>query len=303
MKHTARITFVLIALFLISQIVGLAVTYRFIDSAATKDEGKAVFKPLPYSMERPPLEEKTSFLFIIGAIILGTIVVLLLIRFKKKAIWKVWYLLALVVTLAIALTAFTGSTLALILSIIIAAWKVFRPNVWVHNLTEVFTYGGLAAIFVPLLNVWAAAALLILISVYDIIAVNKLKHMVTLAKYQTKEKLFAGLMINYTAQGKSQSRKDRRKGEETTNRTAILGGGDIGFPLLFSGTVLKSVIAFGNPAGAFLITSIISITATIALSFLLVNGQKGKFYPAMPTLTAGCFLGYSLVWLIGILNS
>ena len=48
-------------------------------------------------------------------------------------------------------------------------------------------------IFVPVVNVVSMIVILFLISVYDFIAVWKTKHMIRLAKFQAKMKLFAGL--------------------------------------------------------------------------------------------------------------
>ena len=74
---------------------------------------------------------------------------------------------------------------------------------------------------------------------------------------------------------------------------AILGGGDIGFPLLFAGVAMK---VFGFKA------LIVSGFATLSLLFLFWMSEKKKFYPAMPFLTAGCFLGYAVLNLVQIMD-
>jgi len=177
-----------------------------------------------------------------------------------------------------------------------------KSNMIVHNLSEVFIYGGLAAIFVPIMNVFAAILLLLLIAVYDFIAVFKIKHMVTMAKFQTEEKLFAGLAIPYKRQKKDKKIKKKTvtKIKKEAIRTAILGGGDIGFPLLFAGVALKDLIISNNIMIAFLKTLIIPIATSLALLFLLVKSEKNKFYPAMPILSAGCFIGYGIIWIINL---
>ena len=40
------------------------------------------------------------------------------------------------------------------------------------------------------------------------------------------------------------------------------------------------------------------LCSAAALTFLLVTSEKNKYYPAMPLLSAGCFLGYGLVYLL-----
>jgi len=296
MKHTLKITIILVLVFLIAQIVGLAVVNKYIDHKATEETGKVTFSKLPFNMERPPIEEKTSFIFILSAILIGTLIVLLLVRFRKKNLWKLWFLFAVIVCLAIAFSAFVAQQIALLLAIVLALYKVFKPNIWIHNLTEVFIYGGLAAIFVPIMNLFAVFALLILISIYDMIAVWKSKHMIKLAKFQTASKVFAGLFIPYG--GKMNAPAPSKHTTKVKVKNAILGGGDIGFPLLFAGVVMKDLMLVNSVAAGFLKTLIIPLVVSVALLILFIKGEKNKFYPAMPFLTIGCFVGYLVVLLL-----
>jgi len=300
MKHTFKITLVLVFLFFVSQVVGLGIINGYIDHKATAENGEIVAVDLPYGFERPPVEEGGSFIFILVAILIGTMIVMLLIKFKRTFIWKIWFFLAIVMTLSIAFSAFINRYIALLLGLILAGYKIFKPNVIIHNFTEVFVYGGLAAIFVPVMNLFAVVALLILISIYDFIAVFKIKHMVTMAKFQTKAKVFAGLLIPYEREKKG---KKITKGVKVKKkvRTAILGGGDIGFPLIFAGVVMKGLMLENSFGVGFLKTLIIPLFVSGALFLLFVKGQKNKFYPAMPFLTVGCFVGYGVLLLVNLL--
>ncbi|MFH1643002.1 MAG: presenilin family intramembrane aspartyl protease [Nanoarchaeota archaeon] len=294
MKHTLKITLILTLVFLIAQIVGLSIINANIDQKASGETGQAVFNDLPYDMERPPIEEQSSFLYIMGAILIGTALVFILIHFRKHNLWKIWFLLAVVMTLAIAFSAFISSTIAFILAAVLAVWKVFKPNPLIHNFTEIFIYGGLAVIFVPIMNIFSIFMLLILISIYDMIAVWKSKHMVKMAKFQTNSKVFAGLSIPYE---KFKPGKGSIKIEKKV-KTAILGGGDIGFPLLFAGVVMKGLIMQNGQVTGFLQSMIIPIVTTIALFILLTKGKEDRFYPAMPFLSMGCFVGYLIVLIL-----
>ncbi len=300
MKHTLKVTLVIVFLFFMAQVIGLAVTNAYIDHKATLEKGEAVFEKLPYDIERPPVEQRGSFIFIMTAVLIGTVLVLLLIRFKKTFLWKVWFFLAVVLSLSIAFSAFIDPYIAFVISLVLAGYKIFKPNVFIHNITEVFVYGGLAAIFVPIMNLFAVFLLLIFISAYDFIAVFKIKHMVAMAKFQTKSKVFAGLLIPYKrGEGEEKAKKGVKAEKEV--KTAILGGGDIGFPLLFAGVVMKGLMLNNSILTGFLKTLIIPVVVSVALFLLFAKGRKDKFYPAMPFLTAGCFIGYFLVWLINLL--
>lgn len=287
MKHSLKITLILIAFFLAAQVIGLAITGRYIKTVVTEAglvEVKEV-KSLPYNMERPVVGESASFIYIMVSILIATTLILLLMKFRKTQWWRVWFFLAVVLTLSIAFSAFMPSEMAGVLALILTYLKIYRPGLVVQNLTEVFVYAGLAAIFVPVMNLFAAFMLLLLISVYDFIAVRKTGHMIKLAKFQAKSKIFAGLVIPYEIPGFAKGRaKAIAKGRKGKVRTAILGGGDIGLPLLFAGVAMKN-LGFGKAL-------VISIFATLALSYLLLKSEKGKFYPAMPIISAGCALGY-----------
>jgi len=52
---------------------------------------------------------------------------------------------------------------------------------------------------------------------------------------------------------------------------------------------------------AFLYSMIIPVIVTVFLFVLLVKARSDRFYPAMPFLTAGCFIGYGLVWLVNFI--
>ena len=124
--------------------------------------------------------------------------------------------------------------------------------------------------------------------------------MVTLARSQAEAKVFAGLLIPYKL-GKL-IKKTKVPGEKTPIgislpkmkvRTAILGGGDIGFPLIFAGVVLKEWGLWQS--------LIIPFFALAGLALLLYYAEEKKFYPAMPFISAGCLVGLGVVGAMGYL--
>jgi len=274
MKHSLKITLILVALFLMSHLIGLYVINQYLP----------VESSLPLNIEKPQLEEQTSYVPIFIAIIIATGVALILIKFKALKIWKAWFFISVLFTLTVSFAAFIPDLIALSLALILAYFKTYKSNVYIHNSTELFVYGGLAAIFVPVLNMFSVVILLLLISVYDMVAVWKTKHMVSLAMFQSESKVFPGLSIPYKQEPIKKVVKTRKK---ESSEIAILGGGDIAFPLLFSGVVLKT---FG-----FVSAGIVSLFAAVALLLLLLLARKQKFYPAMPFITAGCLLGLIIV--------
>lgn len=322
MKHTWKVTLYLVLLFLVSQVVGLYVTSHHLPGLVVGDNGVTevvnATAELAFGTERPETSSGYETLgFILGAILFGTILLLILIKFRQKKVWKAWFFLAVTMCVTFTVGTFINHNIAFAIGLLMAFFKVVRPNIWVHNVSEVLIYGAMGAIFVPMeyMTLWVGFVLLFLISLYDMYAVWKSKHMVKLAKFQTESKVFAGLMFNYakTKDGKdikikglsSKKKLDvpdapnsKTKKVKVESHTAILGGGDIAFPLLFSGVVLKGLMVTYNFWIAFGMTLIISFTAAGSLLYLFYIAEKGKFYPAMPFVTAGCLAGYGIVYLL-----
>ena len=291
MKHDLPITFIMVGLFLVSQVIGLFVLNEYIDVQKTSETGVTSFKEINISgviVERPPVEETYSFIFILIAIVIATCLVFLIIKFRKPFLWKIWFYISVVFCLTLAFSAFMNGTVGFVIALVLGYFKVFRPGILTHNFTELFVYAGIAVLFVPVMNMISAFLLLIGISVYDAYAVWKSKHMIKLAKFQTKAKVFAGLFVPYKLP-KGSLMPSKKKKKMVKIKYAILGGGDIAFPLLFAGAVLKTY----GLAWSFFIPPF----ATIALILLFFMGKKEKFYPAMPFLSFGCFVGFGALLL------
>ena len=65
MKHTLKVTVALVLFFFMAQFVGLIVVNQYIDHKKTIETKVVVYKPLPYNLERPQVEDQsTSFIYI-----------------------------------------------------------------------------------------------------------------------------------------------------------------------------------------------------------------------------------------------
>ncbi|MEM4638049.1 MAG: presenilin family intramembrane aspartyl protease [Candidatus Woesearchaeota archaeon] len=324
MKHTLKVTIFLLSFFVLAQVTGL----WLINKDATikiNDDGSISVSHSDTSLgERPRTEGFGSFLYLIIGVAVGTIIVLILVKFKKSNIWRYWFFLAVWMALSIAIGVlvktkiFFDYDVAMIIALILAIWKIWRPNIFIHNLTEVLIYSGIAVLLVPIFDVFWAIMLLLAISLYDMYAVWKSKHMVKMAKFQTKSNVFAGLMIPYKSKDNQLekstiNKKDKLATSKSINsvslkvkglnvkkpKTAILGGGDVVFPLIMTGAVMENLLREGlTKSQAFLQSSIMILTTTIALALLFFFAKKDKFYPAMPFITAGCLLGWVIVIII-----
>jgi len=309
MKHNTKITIILIAMFFITQIIGLAIINFYNHDSNS----------LPFGME-PPKEIKseqqgiqTLYKNILPAFVIAIFLFFILTKLKLEKFIRTWFFLVTILALAITLNVILlksnlleyTSYIALAIALILAYFKIYKRNIIIHNLTELLIYPGIAAVFVPLLNVLGIIILLLLISLYDIWAVWHSQFMQKIANYQINNiKIFTGFFIPYADKKTKlkikklkQKYKDKKQLEKKFAKSklkinlAILGGGDIIFPIITAGVFLKTYPTI-FPA------LIITISSTLALTYLFISAKKGKFYPAMPFLTIGMYLGMILSWLI-----
>ncbi|UZE93907.1 MAG: hypothetical protein IB618_04070 [Candidatus Pacearchaeota archaeon] len=348
MKYPSKVNVIILVMFLLAQFIGLAVitSYDNYFGKGAEEEirtGKIVQPEISVVRETVPpeieLKEPIDIVRIISSIIVALIIAIalffLLSKVRITIILKIWFAVVVFICLSLAFTLFLypylstsifkvfgkkvalAEVIAIPLALILTFYKIVRRNIFVHNFTELFIYPGLAIIFLPLLNVIAAAILLVIISIYDMIAVwGRSKFMIKMAKFQMHHlKVFAGFFLPFVSpkdkvkiqrlkvmekRRKEKEKKMKKKGKKLRKRKekkikvrvnlAVLGGGDVAFPLIFAGTIL---FAYG------LAPAIITIlSTTLALTLLLTFSEKGKFYPAMPFLSAGCFLGLVLTLLL-----
>ena len=292
MKYEIQIILLLVSLFLISQLVGLALIYEDAKIKIGPKGEKEVVHGETVLGSRPEIYGFESFLWLLGGIGISTLLILAIVWLKKVNWWKSLYYFSAFLTIALALGTIFNSLFAFILTIIILAIKVYKPNFIIHNLAQILMYAGIAILLVPLFDLKWAIALLLVISAYDFFAVYKSKHMVKMALFQAKSNLFAGISIPLASRKVKSKVKRKVKG-------AIIGGGDVAFPLIFSGVVMENLMkVMPMKELAFFKVLVIPFFVSAALFFLLIKGKEGKFYPGMPFITAACLLGYAVISLL-----
>lgn len=299
-------------MFIITQLIGLFVVSSYNDGIK-----------LPFGMEPPGDIQEGSLVgglsSIITAFFIAILLFFLLMRINAHTFIRLWYFFVTILALGLTiyvilfLIGIDNQIVSLIFAVPLAYIKVFKRNLLVHNITELLIYPGIAAVFISFLNnvfggnvILATIIILFIISIYDIWAVWHSKVMQKMAEFQMNNlKFFTGFFVPYA--DKKEKEKIRLLKEKTLGKTdseiekefkkakikvnlAILGGGDVIFPIISAGV-------FYNHYG--IISSLLIIVfSTIALSLLFVLAKKGKYYPAMPFITAGLYMGMLLSWIV-----
>jgi len=296
MKHKLSITLILLGMFLVTQFIGIYIASVY----------GGVGDNLPFGIETPDDSQGQNFGSLIISFIIAFSIIYIMIKYNWKVFMKVWFFLVIILALAISFVAFLGITnpyapiIALVVAIPLAYFKMFKPNMYTHNITELLIYPGIASVFIPILGPYSVIGLLVLISYYDMWAVWKSGIMQKMARYQMEElKVFGGFLLPSASKKTRQEIKKIRqkyKGKKIPKKVAskkfkvnlaILGGGDVVFPIITAGVFMT---AFNSIIPALFII----FGAFAGLSYLFANTTKGKSYPAMPYITIGIFVGLIL---------
>jgi presenilin-like A22 family membrane protease len=316
MKHNIITTLILLGMFLITQLIGLFIinaylpyTQPIVNITTGITENITISPEIPFGMNPPEVTPEFSLGSFMISFAFAVLLIFLLIKIKKPIFLRIWFFIVVVIALGISINSFImkieyGKYIALSLAILLAYFKIFKRDIILHNITELFVYPGIAVIFVFLLDIPVTIFLLLVISVYDIYAVWYAGFMQKMAKYQMNEvKVFGGFFIPYI-HPKDRARvrelklmKKQGKKVKKSNikvELGILGGGDVIFPLILAGVLLKVM--------GLIPALIITLFSTASLLTLFIIARKGKFYPAMPFLTIGCLLGLLAVQILKFIS-
>ena len=316
MKHNLKITFIILTMFLLTQFIGIYVVDHYSSVKIIDGNVVNVDSPgLPFGLEIPELKENAdfarAFTSIIFAFMIAIFLLILLSKFNAEFFLRLWFFTVVAIALGISFNVplvniFSGTEtflfgipilwiIALSFGFFLSLIKIYKRDLFVHNFTELFIYPGIAAVFVPILNIYTIIILLVLISIYDMWAVWHSGIMQKMAKYQIdKLKIFSGFFVPYVSRKVKLKLKKMKKSELKKKKVkvnvAILGGGDVVFPIIAAGVMLKTL----GLLSAFFVV----IGAAIGLSYLLFFSEKKKFYPAMPFISAGIILGMAISYLV-----
>jgi len=195
--------------------------------------------------------------------------------------WGVFIVIALILPLAAAYP------LAIIAGV---AW-LFWARVWLHDLLLLITLSGAGSVFGFLFSPWTFMIFMLIIAVYDVVAVrfgfmvwmvDKLSESASLPAF-----VFPKKIRDWRVNLKNVRVGDLKKEESDRREYSILGGGDIGFPLMLTVSVFfKTDLGSAMLVGVFALIGLMS--AFLIQSFWL----RGKAMPALPPIALFALIGF-----------
>ena len=204
------------------------------------------------------------------------------LRFVLRVLFAILYGWGMVIILGLALPA----EAAIGLGAAVALWWLFLPLVWLQNILLLVTLVAVGAVFGTLVPPWTVVWILLAVSVYDIVAVV-LGYMMWLAKKLSESDTLPAFILpkkarDWTLNLRGSSVRKLFEEESAERDFSLLGGGDIGFPLVFVASVFS---AYGFSTA--LVVAGASLAGLIFAYLLQIFLLKGKPLPALPPI---CFL-------------
>ncbi len=234
--------------------------------------------------------------YFIGIILVFTLIFLFINKFNLEKFIQIFISLAIFVTLIYSFMALVWKIhqfnleiiflISFFLALTITLVYFFNKKWYLINLLGLFIASGAAAIFGFSLKVIPVILLLIVLAIYDAIAVYKTKHMLSLAKDAIKLKIPILFVVPW-----KQDFSIEEEGLDTGEKEAFfMGVGDAVMPSIL---VVSSYI-YVDPLVSF-ITAIGSVVGFSFLGYLVI---KGKPHAGLPLLNGGSILGFIISYIL-----
>jgi presenilin-like A22 family membrane protease len=237
--------------------------------------------------------EPLSFLKLTLSILLAALAIFLIIKFVKfrpgkEIFFRTIFILAMGFGGLVFFEIWFGEPSALILISILVIFWLKQQSILLHNLLLIIGIIGAGSFLGLGLDPLVVIVLLIIFSIYDIIAVYKTKHMIKMAKEFIEAKAIPGLILPQKISEVSAPLKDVKMG----GRFLVLGSGDIIFPLL----LVSSLVPEGIKK-SFLVAIFATIGLLTSIGIFLFQKTR-KPIPALPPIALFSIIGYLLTLII-----
>ncbi len=249
----------------------------------TSEPVKSVYIPPAVS---PPFEpaQPELFQFLISFMIATALMLIFLKAFKGKFLFQMFFGGAVIFGAQGPLGLIVSPWRAFLISFGVVGLRFALPRIWTQNLAIILAVAGIAASLGLSVEPNLVIIILILLSVYDIIAVYKTRHMIKLFKGIAERGVYLALIIPDKISGWGNKFIDVGR----SKNYVFIGTGDLALPLFFSVSAFPSGIIHS----AAIITG--AILGLLADHLFFVTQKKRKPIPALPFIAFFSVMGYLL---------
>ena len=285
--------------FALTQLLGIYTGVILVNGAVNNPDIQSL-SVAPMPQHNDPLNAVFFIAYIIG----GAVMIILAGRFfKGMMFFRLLEFLVVstassIVFFAIALSLLgmdfaTAIMLGMALGLLLGVLKYFKDEV--KNAAAVISSAGVAALFGFSLGFLPAVVFIVLLSLYDYIAVFKTKHMITMAReLSTRQLSFAVTAKSLPKRMPAETEPVYTQRANREGERLDLGTGDLSVPAMIS------VSAYSLGPNGMVYALAVALGSTLSLYALLKFVSKERvFLPALPPICLGGMLALLIVKLAG----
>lgn len=252
---------------------------------------------LRYQFEKVHVEQMSvgySVPWFLISMAVAIFLVFVFIKFFKFALpFKILMNLTIFIGALVVIQAYVTSIFSYIIAVALVILYWYVRNILVHDFVMIVSIAGVATYLGLLIPATAVLILFGLVAIYDVIAVFKTGHMITMFKSMAERGAMMALVIPEKfsfAKQKLSTAKASMKKKVAERGVIFIGTGDAAFPAILTVSALQVGLypAIGAAVGGAI--------GMIAVHFLLLKIQRPL--PALPPIAAGSALGYLIGFLI-----
>jgi len=246
----------------------------------------------PAENEMPPYRtaEIDIFQFLVSFFIATALMLVFLQFFRGKLLFEIFFSGAIIFGAQGPVGLLFGKFEAFIISIGIVILRFIHPRIWTQNLAIMVGIAGISASLGMSVEPLMAAILLVILSVYDIIAVYKTRHMVALFKGMAERGAILALVVPKDLRIWLEKFSAIKSGNH--DDFIFLGTGDLALPIFFAVSALSS-------GDIFFFSVISGASAGFLADHLYFTMQKERRpIPALPFIAVFSIIGYLAAFIL-----
>ena len=245
----------------------------------------------------PQISLELPLVYFFGVVVLLGVILFLVPVAKLRIVFRILFTFLFCWGMFIALGLSLPMPVASIISLAGGLMWLLSPRVWLHNLLMIFALVSVGSVFGFLISPWTAIAFMLVISIYDILAV-RFRYMLWLAEKLSQSDTLPAFIIPRRISDWNLSLKEVGFKKLFQDRLAerefsILGGGDIGFPLM-----LVVAVFFACGFTGSVIVAVFSLLGLVSAYWIQIFILKGKPMPALPPISLVSIIGFLIQYFI-----
>jgi len=230
-----------------------------------------------------PPNSAWNSIYLLVSILVATVVLILIIKYAKRIpIFKILELLVIFTTLSLFISLFVGDLIAIALTIILIILKEVTKNFILRNMMITIMVGFIGGYIAYSLGTLPIVLLIVLVGIYDYIAVFKTKHMVYLAENIVDK----NTVFTYELRTSSKPLQQVNPEADLTKKSLgagkgikpkfDLGTGDFALPLIAITEFTIQNYLLG------ILCFVFTVLALVFTIFYLLHNKEKKALPALP---------------------